>query len=52
MIKKIKQMFCFHKYEEIKVLEDCGFDLGGIMVEVEERTYLLCNKCGNKIRKY
>ena len=50
IITYFKQLFCKHEFVTYSVWEECGFNLGGIMVEMEERKYKVCRKCGKKIR--
>ena len=50
LITYFKQLFCKHDFVTYSIWEECGFDLGGIMVEMEERKYKVCKKCGKKIR--
>ena len=46
LLTYFKQLFCKHEFVTYTIWEECGFNLGGIMVEMEERKYQICRKCG------
>ena len=50
IIKYFKQLFCKHEFVTCSVWEECGFNFGGVMVEMEERKYKVCVKCSKQIR--
>ena len=52
LITYFKQLFCKHEFVTYSIWEESGFDLGGIMVEMAERKYKVCRKCGKKIRTF
>ena len=52
IVTYFKQLFCKHEFVTYSIWEECGFNLGGIMVEMEERKYSICRKCGKKIRTF
>jgi hypothetical protein len=48
MWKKIKQLFCKHKWEE-KTIMEVTEDFGGVLQFLEEKRYKVCKKCGKKL---
>lgn len=49
MFEKIRQWFCFHKWEIESVFEETE-NVGGLLSIAELTKYKVCKKCGKKVR--